>query len=207
MIKNDEIMLGGSRALAWNWFSLVDRVVADILAAGFNVSVGCAAGADLWSLKAALIRNPYRVRLSCVGDRNGAGFWSGSAPLAALHQADDLGASVSWGVGGPGSLPFRARLMRRSMAALDGCSAAVFFLASKASTGSLAVAAQAVEDRIPVFAYTCGFDAPLAPSRSCYGEWIRSPFFGSEAWLWRPMQRALLQAPIRFYSFDPRGGQ
>ena len=181
--RNPEVMLGGSRALAWDWFSLVDRVAADILAAGFNVSVGCAAGADLWSLKAALIRNPSRVRISCVG------------------------ASVSWGEGGPGSLPFRARLMRRSMAALDGCSAAVFFLAARSSAGSLAVAAQAVEDHIPVFAYACGFDAPPAPPRSCYGEWIRSPFFGSEAWLWRPMQRTLLQAPIRFYSFDPRGGQ
>ena len=81
--------------------------------------------------------------------------------------------------------------MRRSMAALNGCSAAFFFLASPSSVGSLAVAAQAVEDRLPVFAFSCGFDLPPAPPRSCFGEWQRTPFFRSVAWFWRPMQRAL----------------
>jgi hypothetical protein len=186
-----EMMLGGSRSLAWSWFFLVERVVVDILAAGFDVSVGCAKGADEWAFKAALRGDPSRLRLSCVGDRGGAGFWSGSAPLVHLRQADDLGASVSWSAGGPASLPFRARLMRRSMAALDGCSAAVFFLASPLSPGSLAVAAQAVEDRMPVFVFSCGFDGPPAPPRNCYGEWQHTPFFRSQAWFCRPMQRAL----------------
>jgi hypothetical protein len=78
--------------------------------------------------------------------------------------------------------------MQRSQAALAGCSASVFFLASPASPGSLAVAGHAVAAGQPVFAF-CPF-VPSAP-RGCAGRWVSSSFLGFACWSWAPAQGRL----------------
>jgi len=98
------------------------------------------------------------------------------------------GASVRWLAGGSLAVPLVARLMRRSRAALHGCSASAFFLASPGSPGSLAVAGHAVAAGQPVFAF-CPF-IPSAP-RGCAGRWVAASFLGFPCWQWLPAQAAL----------------
>jgi hypothetical protein len=180
------LMAGGSRALPGSAAPLVSRVLAGALRAGFSLSVGCAAGADALALTAGLDLAPGRVRVFAVGSASGEGFWSGSAPLPLLRSAAAAGCPVSWLAGGSLAVPLRGRLLRRSLAALAGCSAAVFFLASPGSRGSLRVAAAAVKAGVPVFAFCCGFAGPPDPPLGSAGSWLPSALAGSACWEWCP---------------------
>jgi hypothetical protein len=173
------VAFGGSRSLSSSFAPLVARVVAAL--GGGGVSVGCAAGADQAVVVAALAAG-LPLSVFAVGSSSGAGFWSGSAPLSLLRSCP----SVVWSAGGSAAVPFRARLLRRSLAALAGCSSLVLFLASPSSAGSLAVAGAAVSRGLPVFAFSCGFaGAPLAP-RGCAGAWVACVVAGVSAWRWSP---------------------
>jgi hypothetical protein len=180
------LLVGGSRSLPGSAAPLVARVLAGALRAGFSLSVGCAAGADALALAAGLDLAPGRVRVFAVGSSAGEGFWSGSAPVSLLRSAAGAGAQVSWLAGGSLAVPLRARLLRRSLAALEACSTAVFFLASPSSRGSLRVAAAAVKAGVPVFAFCVGFSGPPAPPLDCAGSWLPSALAGSPCWEWRP---------------------
>lgn len=184
------VVFGGSRSLPVSFAPLVRSVVAAVLAAGAPfVSVGCAAGADAFCLSAALALGAApRVRLFCLGASSGAGFWSGSAPFALLRSAAAAGAAVSWSAGGGSAVPFRARLLRRSLACLPGCSSAVFFLASPSSPGSLRVAAAAARAGLLVFAFPCGFSGAPAPLAGLAGAWVPSVFRGFSCFSWVPAQ-------------------
>jgi hypothetical protein len=181
------VMFGGSRALPARFAGLVRSVAAAVLAAGGGISAGCAAGADqfavtaLWALGAAPL-----LRLACLGYADGAGFWSGSAPFPVLSSAAAAGAQVAWCAGGGPRVPFEARLLRRSLAALAGCRSAVFFLSSVDSRGSLRVAAAAVSAGIPVFVFTCGFSGKPLPPRGCSGRWVPASFFSFSCLRWQP---------------------
>jgi hypothetical protein len=191
------VYFGGSRSLPSSWGGLVSQVVSAVVGAGGvgSVSVGCAAGADQQVILAALSRAQAlgaawlrgQLVVWAVGAQSGAGFWSGSAPLAVLRQAARVG-QVFWSAGGGPAVPFRARLLRRSQAALAGCSCSVFFLASPSSAGSLRVAAFAAAAGQPVFAFACGFSgapAPLAAPAPA-GSWQPGSFVGFPCWVWVP---------------------
>jgi hypothetical protein len=180
------IMFGGSRSLPVEFFDLVAQVVGASLSAGSGVSVGCAAGADAAVLAAACRVSPSAVQLFALGSSSGAGFWSGSAPFAWLARAAALGARVVWSAGGSSAVPFRARLLRRSLAALAVADAAVFFLASPSSPGSLRVAAAAAGAGLPVFAFACGFSGSPAPLAGCSGSWVPGSFRGFSCFSWAP---------------------
>ena len=186
-----KIMIGGSRNLPDHASRFVGKIVSAILADGDRVSVGCAAGADACALRAALGIAPSRVELFCVGGESGAGFWRGSAPLSLLRAAAAHGAAVTWRAGGPPEIPFRARLMCRSLAALSGSSAAVFFLASSGSPGSLAVASKAIAANIPVFVFVSNTSGTPDPPRDCAGFWRGSVFHGFRCFVWVPDQPSL----------------
>ena len=181
------IHLGGSRSLASP--ALVAPVVRAILASGQQIHVGCARGADQAVIQSALSIPGGHSSLFVFAafGPGGAGAWSGSA-VSSVQAAARAGASVSWLAGGSLAVPLVARLMRRSRAALHGCSASVFFLASPSSPGSLAVAGHAVAAGQPVFAF-CPF-IPSAP-RGCAGRWVAASFLGFPCWQWLPAQAAL----------------
>jgi hypothetical protein len=185
------VMFGGSRSLSPSAAPLVSAVVSAALSAGRSVSVGCAAGADALVLSAALAVAPSRVSLFCAGSPAGLGFWSGSAPLPLLLSAAPVGASVSWLAGGPLAAPLRARLLRRSLAALAGCSLAVFFLGSPSSPGSLAVAGHAVACGLPVFAFPVGFAGLPACPPGCSGSWLPASLWGFPCLRFAPAQAPL----------------
>lgn len=176
--------LGGSRSLLPS--PLVGQVVASVLAAGHSVRVGCAVGADQFVISAALVQ-PARLHVFAAFSASGSGSWSGSA-VAAVSAAASAGASVSFLAGGSLSVPLVGRLMARSRAALSGCAASVFFLASPSSSGSLAVAACAVRVGQPVFAFCAA--VPASP-RGCFGRWVPAFFFSFPCWRWAPAQASL----------------
>lgn len=179
MIK---IHFGGSRKLAPSYFSEVAGVVSSSIQHGCAVHVGCAAGADAAVIKAALC-DPLRLFLFAQFSSSGSGSFSGSAVQPVLF-AQASGASVQFLAGGPLSFPLKARLIRRSLAALSGCSAAVFFLSHPRSSGSLNVAAAAVKNNIPVYAFPFGFVGMPAPLRSLPGGWQPSLFFDFPCFRW-----------------------
>lgn len=168
---------GGSRSLPRSGFSFVTRVVSSVLQSGSCVHVGCCSGADAAVVSAAR-RSPARLRVFSAFASSGAGSCPVSA-VSAVRSAAASGVHVSWLAGGPLSLPLRARLIRRSLAALAGCSAAVFFLPG---SGSLSVAAHAVRSSIPVFVFQRA--CPSAPPRGCIGSWVRASFSGFSCWHW-----------------------
>jgi len=175
------VHLGGSRSLPS--CPLVGQVVRAVLASGQAVHVGCAVGADQQVVQSALAAGGHSfLFVFAAFSASWVGAWSGSA-VAAVMAAARAGASVSWLAGGGLQLPLVARLIRRSQAALAGCSASVFFLASPSSSGSLAVAGHAVAAGQPVFAF-CPF-VPSAP-RGCAGHWVAASFFGFSCWQWQP---------------------
>ena len=176
------IHFGGSRKLAPSYFSEVAQVVSASISNGCAVHVGCAAGADAAVINAALC-DPFMLRVFAQFSPTGLGSFSGSSVPSVL-SAQAAGAYVSFLAGGPLSYPLKARLIRRSLAALAGCSAAVFFLSNAHSSGSLNVAAAAVKKNIPVYAFPLGFDGQPALLRSLPGGWQPSQFFGFPCFRW-----------------------
>ena len=192
--SRSQVLFGGSRSLPASCAGLVGQVVGAAVSAGASVHVGCAAGADLQVIQAVVSAGAARRALSlfCVGTSGGFGFWSGSAPWPVLLGAWQAGASVRWQAGGGLAVSFAGRLMARSMAALSGCSLAVFFLASPGSPGSLKVAAQAVKRHIPVLAFACGFSGSPAPLAGLAGSWQPASIAGFSCWAWQP---SIIPAP------------
>jgi hypothetical protein len=190
-VKVKTVYFGGSRSLLFAAHGrFVARVVGAALAGGWRCSVGCAVGADQFVIISALAAGQAsQLVIQAVGSQSGAGFWSGSA-LAAVRSAAGAGARVSWLAGGHQSLPLSARLIKRSLAGLVGCSAAVFFLASPTSSGSLRVAAAAAQSGKPVFVFSCGFSGAPRSLLGCSGAWVQSAItFGGVSfpcWGWTP---------------------
>ena len=188
------VMFGGSRALPSSELGLVSQVVQAALERGFFISVGCAKGADQLALSAVLAAGAAdRLSVFAIGSSSGNGFWSGSAPLEVLRAAQAAGASVVWQAGGSARVPFRARLLRRSLAALQGAAVACFFLASPSSAGSLNVAAKAAAAGCQVFAFACGFSGAPAPLSGQAGQWVPGSLARLTCWRWQP---AAVQEPL-----------
>ena len=179
-----KIYFGGSRHLQAP-SPLVASVVQSVLAAGHSVHVGCCVGADALVIQSALV---CFVRSSlvvfAVSHPSGKGAFSLSSSMPGFAQK--AGAVVHWQAGGSLSVPLRGRLISRSLAALAGCSAAVFF---SPGSGSLAVASHAVSQSIPVFAFQ---EQAPAPVPGCAGQWVQSSFQGLPCWSWQSAQLSFI---------------
>lgn len=174
---------GGSRSLSPSFFPFALSVARFALSRGFSLRVGCAVGADALFLRSLPVSS-----VSCFSAfaSSGAGSFSGSA-VSVVQSFASRGGSVSWLAGGPLRLPLRARLIRRSLAALSGCRASVLFLSgSGAGSGSLAVGARAVLGGGACFVFVCS-PVPVvpAPLPGCVGRWVRSSLWGVfPCWSW-----------------------
>ena len=176
------VYFGGSRSLSPS--PLLAQVVAAVLASGESVHVGCSAGADAQVIQCAHRSASFQqVRVFAAFSASGAGSCSVSA-VPVVQSWAQAGGSVSWLAGGSLSVPLAARLIRRSLAALAGCSVAVFFTPG---SGSLAVASHAVAAGIPVFA----FGSMPATIPGAAGSWVPSSFRGFACWQFQPAQQAL----------------
>ncbi len=177
------IYFGGSRSLAPS--AKLGQVVQAVLSAGHSVHVGCSAGADQQVILACLRSSLFsQVQVFSAFAQCGAGSWSGSA-VQVVQAFERAGGSVVWSAGGHVQrVPLAGRLIQRSIAAFQGCSAAVFF---SPGFGSLSVAFHAFSAGIPVFA----FGEKPAPVSAQGGGWVRSSFQGFACWQWQGAQLSL----------------
>lgn len=187
------VLVGGSRSLLPSSPAglACSAFVSSLLAAGGLLHVGCATGADQAALSAAVravvacrSASFQQVRAFAAFGPGGAGSFSGSA-VAAVQAAARAGVPVSWLAGGLLSVPLVARLMARSLAALGGCSAAVFFAPG---VGSLKVARAALRAGVPVLVACIGVpSAPVLPVTPMVASWL-----GVSFWVYRPAQQQAL---------------
>ncbi len=150
------VMLAGSRDLAPGAANIA-AVVSELVADGAHLVTGCATGADAQVIRAALAQGaPGAMALSVLAAHgpvapsapashySAPGSWSGSA-VAAVAAAQRAGASVSWWAGGGPDVDLRARLARRSLAAVR--------LVASSSVGSGLVA---WPSRLPSYPFRAG---------------------------------------------------
>lgn len=164
------VYFGGSRHLGNAPSSLIQSVVRAVVASGQGVHVGCQRGADAQVLYSC---SPSSLVVFAVAP-------SVSVSPAWVQLAYAQGSPVHFSAGGS-SAPVKARFLLRSLAGLQGCSAAVFF---SPGAGSLAVAAHAVQAGIPVFA----FGSSIAIPPGCAGVWVPAQFQGFSCWQFKPAQ-------------------
>jgi len=178
-----KIHFGGSRNLSDFYDPQVHLVVTSVIQKGCFVNVGCATGADETIIEAALSESPAHLSVFAQFSFAGEGTFMFSA-FTAVSLARKARAQVSYLAGGPLSVPLKARLMRRSKAALKGCDASVFFISQPYSAGSLKVAAEAVKQNIPVYVLPLGFDGQPVPLHGVPGSWQHAQFFGFRCFQW-----------------------
>ena len=180
------VLVGGSRALVAGspaWVACQSFVQSVLFSSPHAVHVGCSAGADQAAVL-ALGGGSCQARVFACFSSSGAGAWSGSA-VATVRGFSALGGAVSWLAGGSLSVPLMARLMSRSLSALQGCGAAVFFAPG---IGSLKVARAALRQGIPVLVCQVGLSsAPVLPVAPVVVSW-----FGLSFWLFSPAVQASL---------------
>lgn len=181
------VLVGGSRSLSAS--SLVSRVCVSLVRSGRSLAVGCAAGVDSsvlsWALSAGFVSSVACFAAFGPGGDSAAGAVSAVGLVSRFCSA---GGPVSWWAGGGVSVPVRARLASRSRAAVSVASAAVFFVASPSSRGSLGAARVAASRGLPVVVFPVGFPGsalPLLVPGGCWRPSGRSGVWAS-AWYWVP---------------------
>ena len=169
------VYFGGSRNLSHQGKnSVLHQVVSAVIASGHSVHVGCQLGADQEVALSACFRSFSSLVVFAVAPT------PATSPRHVQFVAY-AGSRVVYSAGGS-SAPMPARFLLRSIAAFQGCSQAVFF---EPGPGSLAVAREAVNAGIPVWAFSA---TPPAPIPSCAGNWVSSEFFGFSCYGWHNAQ-------------------
>ena len=176
------IYFGGSRALPSDQAGLIGLVVDQAIYHCKKIHVGCCLGADQFVALAALGSRASFLSVFAICNSLGVGMCNLTSGIPFLAQS--LGAGVHFLAGGNLSLPLKVRLIKRSIAAMQGCESAVFF---SPGSGSLTVAAKAVERSIPVYAFTAD-QFPPHQIPGCVGHWEKGLFFTMPCWQWQPAQ-------------------
>lgn len=183
-MSNYSVYFGGSRHLRPG-AHIVRDVVQAVIRSGCAVQVGCQVGADAQVISAALGQNAaHRLSVfSVCHDLN-------RAP-SHVQSAAWRGAQVVLGAGGPETIPAPARLLRRSIAAFQGCGQAVFFFPGP---GSLAVARECIKSGLPVFAFSEALPAAVPEIPGTWQPVESSSYyavFSVQCWAWQPAQKSL----------------
>lgn len=180
--SNSSVLVGGSRSLVHSSPAgqACVQFTGSLLNSGFVLHAGCATGADQISFQSAAFGSCVHVFAAFA--QSGAGSFPGSA----VQAVQLCGHPVSWLAGGPLSIPLVARLMARSVAALVGCGAAVFF---QPGIGSLKVARHALRQGIPVLVSCAGMGGlpPLLAVPARLVSWL-----GQSFWLFAPPHQPAL---------------
>lgn len=183
--SSSPVLIGGGRRAPAG--AVPSSFVHDLIVHGYSIHVGCATGADRQVISFVHSFRPSILpvlRVFAAFAKSGAGSFSGSA-VSSVQSFAAAGGSVSWLAGGSLSVPLVARLMARSLAALQGCAAAVFF---SPGVGSLKVARAALRQSIPVLISCVGMSsAPVLPVAPIVVSWL-----GCSFWLYQPATQAQL---------------
>jgi hypothetical protein len=209
----------GSGALPSSAQPLVAACVQGWLAAGAQVAVGCAAGADAAVVSAVLSAGAAsRLTVFCAFAPSGQGAAGLVSSVAGVSAALFAGAVVRWLAGGSLAVPVRGRLAQRSLAFVRFLAAQqsaapggglVGFVSSLPSSpfgrgpfpscgsGTWSTLAAAALLGVPVVAFPVRLSscppATLPPGHLVPlpggGQWQPGPWPGS--WAWAPAQRPL----------------
>lgn len=189
LLAGSRVLLGGSRALPPAGLSLARALGADLAFQRLVLHVGCAPGADEAAFAGFSSVGGSAVVFAVGGPSSG--FPAGAPPAWIARASATPGVSVRWWAGGPPAVPLRARLARRSRAALVGADAAAWVVSSPASRGSLRAAAAAAAAGIPVFVFPVGFSPAALPALGA-GRWVAAVFLDRSAARWLPAQLSFL---------------
>ena len=177
------VLFCGSRS--FSSFPVVLGPVSGWLVSGGGVVCGSSAGADARVVRAALAAcgaSSLCVLASFAPSGEGAGSCS-SVPSA--MSASEAGASVVWLAGGPLSIPLRARLAARSVAAASLAAGGVVFSAGGLlGPGSSLVVFSLISRGCPVWL----FSPSPAPLRGLAGSWLPASFCGFHCFRFAPAQ-------------------
>lgn len=145
------VYFGGSRHLEPTHpvHAVAQAVARSVIRSGVPIHVGCQRGADQAVIWASLFAPSYLFVFAVAPTL-------AEAP-AVIERAHHAGAAVTLSAGGE-SAPIKARYLRRSIAAFQGCSQALFF---QPGPGSLAVAREAIKAGLPVFAFSTVEPEPI----------------------------------------------
>jgi len=181
------VYVGGSRSVNYGEQCAIQaamfsaRVVRRL---GLPIHVGCCTGIDLHAQGLAPAK---AFHIFAQFARWGQGSFASSAVRHTINQ-EHFGAKVSYQAGGAvATVPIRARLIKRSLAALAGCSVAVFF---KPGNGSISVAKQALILGIPVLVWCKEPSQNTSPLVGASSHTLVQ-FLGTSFWLYDPKVKRL----------------
>jgi len=171
------LLFGGSRSLPASGL-LLCAAVAEIAASGVAAwRVGCAAGADSAFGLRFSERAGSRLSVFAAAASQSVPPWVRSARIN--------GAAVFYEAGGDASVPWVARLVRRSEAAAADVDGAWFVLGSPESPGSLRCAGFVARSGRPVRVLCTGFSMSLLPPLAgSPGAWVEEDIFGLPVARW-----------------------
>ena len=144
------VYVGGSRHLSAGnpAAAALVQFCAGLARGGTRFHVGCASGADALALS---IIPTKQVTVFAQFSQSGQGAISASN-FHGVRRVGWFGARVVWQAGGSvDTVPVKARLIQRSIAAFAGCGVAVFFAPG---AGSLSVARHALAAGLPVLIWS-----------------------------------------------------
>lgn len=168
------VYFGGSRSLPLS--PKVITFITKLLVTIPSVNVGCQLGADQAVIIAARTEPKFINIFAVAQELHDLPY---HCHFAHLHNPYG---KVFLGAGGSSVVPVKARYLRRSKSAFNGCHVAVFF---KPGAGSLAVIREAIKASIPVFAFSQTKPGQI-PSTS--GSWVHGSFNGRRCWSFQPDQ-------------------
>lgn len=112
------VVVCGSRGLPFSGIQLVASLVGSLLKHQRPLVVGCASGADRAALDMALFMAPSLVSVLAAFGPSGSGSAGPASAVSTVQAAARAGVPVTWWAGGGPSVPLRARLAARSLAAV-----------------------------------------------------------------------------------------
>ena len=149
-LTSSPVYVGGSRHLSAGSPAAAALVqfCTGLAHGGTSLHVGCASGADALALS---IIPAKQITVFAQFSESGQGVIS-TSNYQGVRQVWWSGARVAWQAGGSvDTVPVKARLIQRSIAAFAGCGVAAFFAPGE---GSLSVARHALAAGLPVLIWS-----------------------------------------------------
>lgn len=172
-VSVSRVLVGGSRVLTPS-ASLAVRAVVRALAPvrPLSFACGCSTGADAAFLIALCQSGAAaRLRVFAAFGSSGEGALTSSA-VSAVVVAGRAGAAVRYNAGGGIEVPPRARLVKRTAAAVAASSAGVFVLSEPESRGSLLAVRALWRRGCPALVLPTCAVLPLPLPECSNGEWV-----------------------------------
>ena len=182
----NHVLIAGSRQHLTQAQNLTIHAMVKKILPSNIIHVGCCSGVDAAVVTAALAM-PQNLQIYSIADSKGNGYTRNWSNMRGVSTAAGLGATVHWLAGGTLSVPIRARLKLRSLAALRYCTTAIVYITAYNSPGSLAIATAAAKKGIPTHLIPLypQHTASTIPTLACHGQWATTNYANTHAYIWQ----------------------